>query len=275
MNNWMLRFAALSAIAGVRPPVAAAQTVAIMGGMVLPISGPRLERATVLFRDGRIVAVGTDVTVPAGAIRIDATGKWVTPGLFHANTSLGLRQVGSVDGTNEATHAGDINAAFNVSEGIDPSTPVIPLARLEGVTTAVTAPAGGLVAGQAVLIDLSGDRIEDLIVRSPLAMVITLTEGSKSTGGGSRAGVTEALRRLFNDALEYARRKADFQRNQMQPLAAAAAELEALGPVLRGELPVVVYANRRSDIASALRLAREFRFKLIISGGVEAWQDGR
>ncbi len=254
------------------PGVAAAQTIAITGGTVYPVSGPKLEHATVLIRDGRIVDVGTDVAIPADATRIDATGKWVTPGLMHANTTLGLQQVGSVDATNEANHSGDINAAFNVAEGIDPATPLIAIARLEGVTTAVTGPSSGLVAGQSVLIELLGDRIETLVTRSPLAMVINVSESSKGAGGGSRAGVLEALRRLFADAQEYDRRKADFRKNQMQALSAPAADLEALGPVLRGELPVVFDANRQSDIASALRLAREFRLKIIIRGGVEAWK---
>ncbi len=254
------------------PAIAAAQTIAITGGTVYPVSGPKLERGTVLIRDGRIVAVGSDVAIPAGATRIDAAGKWVTPGLIHAGSSLGLHQVGSVDGTNEANHAGDVNAAFNVAEGIDPATALIPIARLEGVTTAVTGPSDGLVAGQAVLIDLLGDRIETLLARSPVAMVINLNESSKSAGGGSRAGEMQALRRLFADAEEYDRRKADFRKNQMQALSASAPGLEALAPVLRGELPVYVIANRESDIASALRLAREFRLKLVIRGGVEAWK---
>jgi len=251
-----------------------AQTIAITGGTVYPVSGPKIEAGTVVIRDGRIVAVGSGVPVPAGATRIDATGKWVTPGLIHAATTMGLTQVGSVDATSEARHSGFVNAAFNVAEGIDPATPLIPIARLEGVTTALTGPSDGLVSGQAVLIDLAGERVETLVARSPVAMVINLSVASKPAGGGSRAGVLQALRQLFADALEYDRRKGDFRRNQMQPLSAPAADLEALGPVLRGELPVVAIANRRSDIASALRLAREFRLRLLIRGGVEAWQLG-
>ncbi len=249
-----------------------AQSIAIVGGTVYPVSGPKIEHGTVLVRDGRVVAVGSDVTIPSDATRIDATGRWVTPGLIHTGSTLGLSDVGSVNTTNEANHAGDINAAFNVAEGIDPATPLIPIARLEGVTTAVTGPSRGLVSGQAVLIDLMGDRIEAMVARSPVAMVINLSEASKSAGGGSRAGVLQAFRRLLNDAQEYGRRKDDFKRNQIQPLSADAAELEALAPVLRGELPVLAIANRQSDIASALRLARDYRLKLLILGGVEAWK---
>jgi imidazolonepropionase-like amidohydrolase len=223
----------------------------------------------VLLRDGRILAVGAAVPIPEGATRIDATGKWVTPGLFHAHTTLGLREVASVPGTNEAEKSGQVKPSFNVAEALDPATPLIPIARLEGVTTAVTGPSEGLIAGQAVLIDLLGARIESLVSRSPAAMIVNLSESTKEAGGGSRAGVLLALRTLFADAEEFARRKSDFTHNQMQVLSASAADLEALSPVLRGQLPVVAVADRESDIASALRLAREYHLRLVIQGGVE------
>jgi imidazolonepropionase-like amidohydrolase len=269
---FLVRLLALSTLTAGSATRLSAQTIAIVGGTVYPVSGPKIEGGTVLIRDGRLVAVGSGVTVPSDATRIDATGRWVTPGLIHAGSTLGLSEVGSVNETNEGNHTGDINAAFNVAEGIDPETPLIPIARLEGVTTAVTGPSRGLVPGQAVLIDLAGDRIETLVARSPVAMVINLSEASKTAGGGSRAGVLQALRRLFNDAQEYGRRKDDFRRNQIQPLFAEAPELEALSPVLKGELPVLAIANRESDIASALRLARDYRLRLLIFGGVEAWK---
>jgi imidazolonepropionase-like amidohydrolase len=249
-----------------------AQTIAITGGTVFPVSGPKIENGTVVIKDGRILAVGRSITIPDGSTRVDATGKWVTPGLFHASTQLGLTEVGSVDATNEGNRSGTINAAFNVAEGINPAVVNIPIARMGGVTTALTGPSGGLIAGQAVIIDLNGDHIESLVRKSPAAMVIDLSESSKGAGGGSRAGVLQLLRQTFTDAQEYERRKSDFRRNQIQPLAASAADLEALGPVLRGEIPVYAIANRKSDIESALRLSREFRLKLIISGGTEAWE---
>jgi imidazolonepropionase-like amidohydrolase len=97
-------------------------------------------------------------------------------------------------------------------------------------------------------------------------------EGGKESGGGSRAGAVLLLRRVLRDALEYAERKEDFRRAQIQPLAATAEDLEALQPVLRGELPLFVIANRRSDIESALRIARDFKLRIAIYGGVEAWK---
>lgn len=253
--------------------VAEAQTIAITGGAVYPVSGPRIENATVLIRDGRIAAVGTNVQVPAGAQQIDARGKWVTPGLIDVATQIGLTEIGAVEGTNEGTFRGnEVAVAFNVLEGINPASQLIPVARIEGITTVMSSPGGGLISGQAVALDLWGDRIEEMLIKSPAAIVGQINEGAKGTGGGSRAGVMARLRRLFSDAREYDRRRADYQQRRMPDLSAPVADLEALLPVLRGELPIVLAANRRSDIENALRLAREYNLRLLIDGAVEGWQ---
>ena len=250
-----------------------AQTIAITGGTVYPASGPKLANATVLIRDGRIAAVGTNVSVPSDATRIDATGKWVTPGLIDGAGQLGLVEISAVPGTREAILQGDsIAAAFNVTEGINPASTLIPVTRIEGITTALAVPAGHLVSGQAVLIDLDGATIEQMLVKSPVGVVADLSESGKDEAGASRAESADRLRRVFRDALEYERRKADFGRAQMRPLAASAADLEALLPVVHGREPLIAVANRRSDIETALRLAREFKLKLVLSGGAEAWE---
>ncbi len=211
-----------------------AQTIALTGGTVFPVAGPKLEHATVLIRDGRIVAVGANVAVPPDATRIDATGKWITPGLIDGGNQMGLTEIGAVRETNDAAVRNDtVAASFNVAEGINPASTLIPITRMAGVTTALAAPAEGLIRGQAVLIDLDGATIEAMLVKSPVAMV------------------AEA---------------------QMHPLAAPATDLQALGAVVRGELPLIVVANRRSDIETALRIAREYHLKLILAEGAEAWQ---
>jgi imidazolonepropionase-like amidohydrolase len=249
-----------------------AQTIAITGGTVYPVSGPKIENATVLIRDGKIAAVGTNIAVPAGATRIDASGKWVTPGFIDGWGQMGLREIGSVDNTNESRLRGDeVAALFNVLEGINPASTLIAVNRMEGITSTVAVPNGSLIWGQAVMIDLDGATIEAMRVKSPVAMVADLSEGAKDAGGGSRAGVAARLRRVLTDAREYATRRADYRKNQIQDLSASAADLEALQPVLRGELPLVVYANRRSDIETALRIGREYKLKLILGGAAEGW----
>ena len=248
------------------------QTIAITGGTVYPVSGPKIENATVLIRDGRIAAVGANVAVPAGATRIDAAGKWVTPGFIDGAGQMGLREIGAVQNTNESALRGnDVAAAFNVLEGLNPASVLIAVNRIEGITSTLAVPTGSLIWGQAALIDLDGATIEAMRVKSPAAMVADLSEGSKDAGGGSRAGVAQRLRRVLNDAREYATRRADYRRRQIQDLSASAADLEALQPVLRGELPLVVQVNRRSDIETALRIAREYKLKLILAGAAEGW----
>jgi imidazolonepropionase-like amidohydrolase len=250
-----------------------AQTIAITGGTVYPISGPKIEHATVLIRDGKIAAIGAAVTIPADATRIDATGKWVTPGFIDGAGQMGLVEISAVAATREAVLQSDsIAAAFNVVEGINPASQVILVTRVEGVTTTLATPAGHLVSGQAVLIDLDGATVEQMLVKSPVGIVADLSQGSKDEGGGSRAGVAQRLRTVFRDALEYERRRVDFGRSQIQPLAASEANLEALLPVLHGELPLFVFANRRSDIQTTLRLAREFKLRLVLVGAQEGWE---
>jgi imidazolonepropionase-like amidohydrolase len=250
-----------------------AQTIAITGGTVYPVSGPKIEQATVLIHDGKIAAVGANVTIPADATRIDATGKWVTPGFIDGAGQMGLVEISAVGGTREAAQRPDtIAASFNVTEGINPASQLIAVTRVEGITTTLATPAGHLVSGQAVLIDLTGTTIEEMTAQSPVGIVADLSEGAKDEGGGSRAAVSQLLREVFRDALEYERRKTDFTRAQMQPLSASAADLEALLPVLHGRLPLIVLANRRSDIETALRLAREFKLRLVLAGAQEAWE---
>jgi imidazolonepropionase-like amidohydrolase len=250
-----------------------AQTIAITGGTVYPVSGPRIEQATVLIRDGKIAAVGANVTVPADATRIDATGKWVTPGFIDGGGQMGLVEISAVRGTREGSVQSDtIAAAFNVAEGINPASQLIAVTRIEGITTTLASPSGHLVSGQSVLIDLDGATIETMLVKSPVGIVIDLSEGAKDEGGGTRAGVAQRLRGVFRDALDYERRKGDFSRAQMQSLSASAADLEALLPVLHGQLAVIAIANRRSDIETALRLAREFKLRLVLAGAREAWE---
>src|SRR5947208_346585 len=161
-----------------------AQTIAITGGTVYPVSGPKLANASVLIRDGRIVAVGTSVSIPPGVTRIDASGKWVTPGLIDGAGQLGLVEIGAVSATREGTVQGDtIAAAFNVAEGINPASTLIPVTRIEGITTALAVPSGNLVSGQAVLIDLDGVTIEQMVVRSPVGIVADLSESGKDDAG--------------------------------------------------------------------------------------------
>lgn len=248
------------------------QSTAIVNATVYQDEVPPLEGATILMEGGRITAVGADVTIPTGARRIDAAGRLVTPGFIHSITGLGLTEVGAVSATREGSKQGAVTPSFNVLEGINPASTRIPPARVGGVTTVLALPTGGLLPGEGVAIDLDGVTIEQMVVRSPAVMVMNLGSSSKTAGGGSRAGVMALLRRLFNDAEVLRAREVDYQERNMRDLAAPEEELAALWPVLDGEIPLAVWANRVSDLENALRLADEYHLDLIILGGAEAWK---
>ncbi|MFL5498745.1 MAG: amidohydrolase, partial [Gemmatimonadaceae bacterium] len=150
-----------------------AQTIAITGGKVYPVSGPAIENGTVIITNGKIAAVGANVPVPAGAQRIDATGKIVTPGFVNASTQLGVQEVSAVGDTRDMAARGrdNIAAAFTVWEGLNPNSVMLAPARKEGVTSFVVIPTGGLVSGQAALVDVVPGTTTDMIIRAPVAMV--------------------------------------------------------------------------------------------------------
>ncbi len=250
---------------------AAAQTIAITGGTVITVSGAPIPNGTVLIRDSLIIAVGANLPIPGDALRVDATGALVTPGLFNASTQLGLVEVPGGTETSENGVDRDVAASFTVAEGLNPASVLIPVTRIEGVTTTLVVPSGRFLAGQSVLVDLAGETMEQMVARAGVAMHVTLDESSRGAGDGARAGTLARLRRLLADARELGRRRADYERAQMRELSAPGAELEALQGVLSGRMPLVVTAHRVFDIRNALRLAREFNLRLILSGAGEGW----
>ncbi len=270
MGHGFSALLATAVLAGIAP----AQTIAITGGRVHPVSGPVIENGTVLIRAGKIVAVGANVTIPADAQRINATGKWVTPGIVNVATTLGVVEIGAVQETNDtpARGRGDaITASHKVWEGFNPNSPLIQVTRNDGITTVGVVPGGGLVGGQAAFVTLSDGRLSDMLLAAPVAMTADI--GSKGDNvGGTRAEVLQRLRDLLSDTREYVRRRVDYERNATREFAARRGDLEAMIPVVQGRLPLVIDANRASEIEEALNLANEFSLKIVIAGGAEAWE---
>ena len=252
--------------------VAAAQTIAITGGRVFPVSGPPIENGTIVISNGRIVSVGAGVTVPAGAQRIDATGKWVTPGLINSATQLGVVEIGQVSDTRDMRARGkdNIAASFTVWEGLNPNSVMLAPARKEGVTSFVILPTGGLVSGQAAMVDLVTGTTTDMIMKSPVAMVAEVGDASEA-GTASRGELIVKLRELLEDTKFFMTHRAEYDRAQTRDFRASRLDLEAMIPVVQGKLPLLVYVDKESDIDAAMRVAKDYGLKLIIGGGAEAW----
>ncbi len=247
--------------------------VAITGARVVTL-GPAgtIENGTVVIEGGRIRAVGREVAIPAGARRIDGAGKVVTPGLFDSLSHLGIVEVSAVEETNDTEVKGhELTAAFDVAEALNPRSQLLPVTRVEGVTGAVVAPVAGdeLFSGRGAAIRLSGGA--DTVVADPVALFAPLGETGAKNAGGSRAADLARLREALEDARDYARHRADFERNGRRRYALSRLDLEALQPVLRGALPLVVTVERASDVEAALKLARELHLKLVLAGAAEGW----
>ena len=252
---------------------AAAQPVAIVGGRVHPVSGPVIENGTVVIDNGRITALGgPSVPLPVGARVIDAKGKWVTPGLVNPLTALGLNEVDQVAAANDQSAQGEagVAAALRVWDALNPASVMWAPARNEGITSVVAVPAGGLIAGQAALVDTAGDTRADLIRRAPVAMAASLAPTTAEAK--SRGDLLLRLRRLLDDARAYGTRKAAYEKAGTRDFVVSRLHLEALQPVLAGKLPLLVAVDRASDILALLDLARDYRVRLIVQGGAEAWR---
>lgn len=266
--------AALLTAVALAAPLCAQETVAITGGTVYPVSGPRIENATIVMTNGIITAIGTSVAIPANARRIDATGKWITPGLIASSSSLGGVEVGAVRDTRDLSARGtnSIAASFQIWDAFNPASVLLPVARQDGgITTAVLTPRGGLVAGQAALFDLREGSAADAMVRkASVAMIATLDEAA-AAGAGSRAEALAKLRTLLRDAREFSLARARYDAAAMRELSAPRADLEAMLPVLRGAQPLIVSADRASEILNVVALGKEFGIRVIIDGGAEAW----
>lgn len=259
---------------------AAAQVIAITGGTVHTAAGARIENGTVVIRDGKIAAVGTGIAIPEGATRIDARGKWVTPGFINSATTLGLSEAGSPafsGGYNDVSARGEngIAASFEAWRGLNPANTFIAPSRQEGVTSVVVSPGGGMVGGQAALVDLiEATNVAQMVRKAPVAMVGQFANpGSGNTN--ARAEFWARWRQLIEDVKAYQARRTAYEAGGTRDYLATRADLEALIPVVRGEMPLVLNVDRASDIVEALAFGREHALKLWLAGAAEGWMVAR
>ncbi len=258
---------------------ASAQTVAVVNARILSM-GPagEIPAGTVVVRDGKILSVGAKVTVPAGARVIDAGGKTLTPGMVATVSPMALNDIiGSGYGGRASTNP-LLSAAFDPSYDINPNSPQIPEARIEGVTRAVVTPnpqsrtSGGpakAFGGQVTVIHLGGG--QDLTVKPHAAILLDAGEQGATAAGGSRGALRTLLEQALSDARAYARNPAGFDPARLAEMSLSRTDIEALVPVVQGREPLLIEVNRAVDIHHVLTLAREQNIKVILSGAAEAW----
>jgi imidazolonepropionase-like amidohydrolase len=279
---------------------AAAQTIAVTGGIVALGDGSApIPNGTVVIRDGRVVAAGANVSVPAGAQVVNATGKWVTPGIVAGFSRLGLVDVDAVAGSNDQSSEGPFSAALDIAPAINSNASPLPINRAEGVTRAVVAPSIGksIFGGQGALIDTGADG--QAVTRARLFQYVELGEQGAETAGGSRAAAHALLRNALREARQIAggsagsgrdqagRTQADpredpvvanpnesrsYEARRNQDVLLTRFDAVALVPVVQGRQTLLVHAQRASDLRQVIALKREFpRLRLAIVGADEGW----
>ncbi|MGE5569239.1 MAG: amidohydrolase family protein [Rhodospirillales bacterium] len=252
----------------------------LRGGTVHPVSAPDIPNGAVLVRDGKIVEVGAKIAAPKGVRVIDVKGLHVYPGLIDSASQIGLSEIGSVRETNDAAEIGDFNPQVRAIIAINPASEHIPVTRANGITSAIAAPTGALVAGQAALIHLDGWTWQEMAIAPSAGMLLQFPV--IQTRSGSRTGTAappfaeqkrnyerriQELRRFFEDARRYQKAKAAAPAGFETDL-----KYEAMLPVLEGKLPLVVQAERERAIKDAIAFAEREKLRIIISGATDAWK---
>ena len=297
----MIRLAAAALLlAGTAP--AAAETIAITNGIVAIGDGSEpFQGATVVIRDGRVVAAGPGARIPADARIVDANGKWVTPGIVAGFSRLGLAEIDLGDRGADDTSAanGPFSAAIDVTPAINPLYTPIAVNRADGVTRALVAPstARSIFAGQGAVVDTGADM--NPVTRARAFQFVELGETGADDAGGSRPSAHILFRNALREAAEL-RRFADPVRSartgepdeRLEPVVRDPNEARILGPgarrsedvlltrfdaaalvpVLQGRQHLLVHVERASDILQVIDLKREFRsLRIVIVGASEGW----
>jgi imidazolonepropionase-like amidohydrolase len=269
-----------------------ATTYALTHAKIFTLVGSPIEDGTVVIRDGKIAAVGANVDIPAGAQVIDAKGLQVYPGLFDAVTQMGLREIGAVSSTVDSTETGNYNPDVVAATAISPSSEHIPVTRAAGITEVLAVPASGgmdsfgssgVLGGQASAIHLAGWTIDEMLLKKSAAMVLNWPEIETrsfdfTTFTRKEKPFSEAKQEYekqlneLTDWLERARHYAQVMEKGAPSKYDRDVKLEALVPVVRGELPLLIFADRAREIRNAVEYCEKQNLRMILAGGAEAYK---
>ena len=270
--------------------VPAADT-AITHAKIFTLAGAPIEDGTLLIHDGKIAAVGANVTIPAGAKVIDAQGLQIYPGLFDPITQMGLSEIGAARATVDTTEPGSFNPDLVAATAVLPSSAHIPVTRAAGITEVLAVPASGgfdaskprnLIGGQASAIHLAGWTAAEMLIRKNAAMVVDWPEietrsFDEATFSRKEKSYSDA-KKEYDKAVDQLANWIDESRHYAQAAATSGAvyerdvKLEAMIPVERGEMSVLVFTDKARDIRNAVEFCEKQRLKMILAGGSEAWK---
>lgn len=252
--------------------------IAIKGATIISVVGKDIPEGTILIKDGRIEAVGENIDIPQSAKIYEAKGLYAYPGMIDGYSILGLQEISSVAATVDNRETGRINPQVIATEALRPDSMHIPIARSNGITAALVAPSGGLISGQSGLIKLDGWTASEMTIKSPVAMQIEFPSIGRSRGRGASQQQEQAskqileLKKLFNDARYYQKRKEAAKKNLLLALPEFDETLEFLLPVVNGKLPVMISVHSEKDILDTIKFVQDEKLKAIFFGVSEGWK---
>lgn len=263
----------------------------IQNAKIVTVSGAEFPRGSVVIgADGKIAAVGANVTAPPNARVIDASGHLVYPGMMDAGTSMGLSEIPQgANGTVDISEVGSFNPNAQAIYGLNPHSAHVGVTRVVGITHVASLPTGGIISGQAAIVNLAGWTPPEMQVVPRAALVINLPrsgfagrgfaaflaaqqQGSSQDAQRMRERQLDSLRTLLRDAEAYGKALDAAERDRSVPRLDRDVVLASLVPAVRGQMPVIFSADRATDIRAAVNFAREMKLKAIILGGGDAPQ---
>lgn len=242
---------------------------AIVGAKIVPMTAKKAFVGTVLLRGSVIIAVGKKVVIPKGAKVINGKGHWLTPGIALAGTSVGLVEVGLERSTRNGSMSSKkmLRAAFQVATSFNSQSTVVPVCRIDGITSVMIMPRGGLISGQSAWVNLSGLATTSLIQSS-----VALHSHVHSNWRGSSAHAWLHLRQMFSEARFLQKNLKRYEQGRLRRLRYSALHLKALFPVLAKKKPLVLQVNRVPEILAALQFARQQKIRVVLSEVAEGWK---
>lgn len=242
------------------PGRAQEKPVALVNAVIHPVTSPIVE-GTLLFRDGKVSALGKKVRVPDDAVIIDLRGRHVYPGMVEAHSQLGLKEISAVRASRDDRETGSLNPNVQANVAVNPDSEAIPVTRANGILTTLSAPSGGRISGFGSVMNLDGWTYEDMTVRARAALIVDWPSPPSS---GESPGL-KILRRVFTEARAYRRARSVPNSTQRHDI-----RYEAMFDVLDGSVPVMALAHDVREIQAAVSFSVEQNIRLIIFGGHDA-----
>lgn len=262
-------------------------TYALTNARIETVTRGTIERGTLVIRDGKIADVGSAVPTPAGAEVIDCSGLTIYPGLIDAGTELGLIEVGSLPETRDNDELGEVTPQVQALTAVNPNSVAIPVTRVNGVTTVLTVPGGGLFPGTAALINLLGYTPDQMDVAGTRAVVMNFPSSGRDGWWDDRPDeeieksvkkAKDRLKEVWDRAVLYAKIDSAYharpsgERPESERTQAYVPEMAALLPVVRRQVPLMIEVNAARDIDSAIAWVKQNNVRAIFTGVAEGWR---